>query len=395
LNQGEAQGWKELPYSGLHYISEETSMPKVRGVKGVRLRIRELPSGNKQQYLDIHEPGTGERKGRRWTEVVPFGLLTGNPLQDKEAKIRAEEFLKQRIAEREAGHTGNKTKEIRKSFLGHCEKLKEQQQNVNTRISWEGAIKHLEAFKGNVSFADLTPDFFKGFKSYLLRTAKLSPNSAKTNLARIKQAIHEAVKEGTMQRDPSATTSIKKQNKLPVHLTLEEVRKLNETPCPNEQVKAAFLFSCFTGLRYSDVDALTWDKIRDGFLEFSQQKTGDPERMPLSEEAQRILKQQETAKPSPNLRRTLQENAVFFMPTQPVVDKQLKAWAKAAKIDKRISFHKSRHTFATLGLSSGLDLYTVSKLLGHKNLATTQVYAKVIDEKKKQAVGMLPTLSRG
>jgi site-specific recombinase XerD len=374
-------------------------MPKVRGIKGLKLRIRELPSGSKQQYLDIHEPGNPEastleeRKGRRWTEVVPFGLLTGNPMQDKEAKIRAEEFLKQRIAEREAGHTGNKAKEVRKSFVSYCHKLKEQQQNENTKISWDSAIKHLETYaNGNVSFANLTPEFFKGFKSYLLKTAKLSPNSAKTNLARIKQAIHEAVKEGQMQRDPSATTSIKRQDRLPVHLSLEEVRKLSETPCPNEQVKAAFLFSCFSGLRYSDVDALTWDKIRDGFLEFSQQKTGDPERMPLSEEAQRILKQQENAKRSPNLRREPLKNQVFFMPTQPVVDKQLKAWAKAAEITKTISFHKARHSFATLSISSGVDLYTVSKLLGHKNLATTQVYAKVIDEKKKQAVGMLPTL---
>ena len=114
--------------------------------------------------------------------------------------------------------------------------------------------------------------------------------------------------------------------------------------------------------------------------------------MPLSKEAQRILKQQETAKPSPNLRRALLKNQVFFMPTQPVVDKQLKAWAKAAEIGKSISFHKSRHTFATLSLSSGIDLYTTSKLLGHKNLQTTQIYTKVIDEKKKQAVSMLPTI---
>lgn len=375
-------------------------MPKVRGIKGVRLRIRELPSGNKQQYLDIHEPGNPEaatpeeRKGRRWTEVVPYGLLVGNPIQDKEAKIRAEEFLRQRIAEREAGHTGNKSKEVRKSFVGYCEKLKMQQQNENTRISWSGAIKHLQTYAGgNVSFANLNPQFFRDFKTYLLKTAKLSPNSAKTNLARIKQALHEAMKEGQLQRDPSSTVSIKKQDKLPVHFSIEEVRKLSKTPCPNDQVKQAFLFSCFSGLRYSDVDHLTWDKIRDGFLEFSQQKTGDPERMPLSEEAKRILKQQENARPSPNLRREFLKNQVFFMPTQPVVDKQLKAWAKAAEIGKVISFHKSRHTFATLSLSSGVDLYTTSKLLGHKNLATTQVYAKVIDEKKQQAVGMLPTLN--
>jgi site-specific recombinase XerD len=132
--------------------------------------------------------------------------------------------------------------------------------------------------------------------------------------------------------------------------------------------------------------------IRDGYLEFSQRKTGDAERLPLSDEAKRILKRQEGAQPSPNLHRTFPENAVFFMPKQSVVDKQLKKWAKDAGITKTISFHKSRHTFAPLALSSGVDLYTTSKLLGHRNIQTTQIYAKVVDEKKKQAVAMLPTL---
>ena len=195
-----------------------------------------------------------------------------------------------------------------------------------------------------------------------------------------------------MAADPSVNITIMKKYKLPIHLALEEIRKLSNTSCANDQVKSAFLFSCFTGLRYSDVDALTWDNIRDGYIEFSQKKTGDAERLPLSDEARRILKRQEAAKPSPNLHRTFPENAVFFMPKQSVVDKQLKKWAKDAGITKTISFHKSRHTFATLALSSGVDLYTTSKLLGHRNIQTTQIYAKVVDEKKKQAVAMLPTL---
>jgi site-specific recombinase XerD len=70
----------------------------------------------------------------------------------------------------------------------------------------------------------------------------------------------------------------------------------------------------------------------------------------------------------------------------------IKAWVKKAGIDKAISFHTARHTFATLSLSSGADLYTVSKLLGHRNLATTQIYAKIIDTKKSEAVAMLPKI---
>jgi site-specific recombinase XerD len=80
------------------------------------------------------------------------------------------------------------------------------------------------------------------------------------------------------------------------------------------------------------------------------------------------------------------------LPRQSTIDKQLKAWAKAAEIKKSVSMHKARHTFATLSLASGIDIYTTSKLLGHKNLATTQIYAQVIDEKKKRAVDMLPKI---
>ena len=367
-------------------------MARVSRIKGVVLRVRELPSGNQQQYLDVH------RDGERWTETVPFGLLTGDRIQDKEARIRGEEYFKKRVAEFDNGHGVSAVKKNKESFIQYCEDLADKRLSENTKISWRNAIAHLKKFRNGdtLTFAQLNRELFEDYREYLLKEAKprLSPNSAQIYLARVKTALHQAVDEARLPRDPSAKVTIKKKDKLPVHLTLEEVQKLSETPCANEQVKAAFLFSCFTGLRYSDVDALTWDKIWDGHIEFSQRKTDAAERLPLSAEALRILKMQKNAVPSPNIRRVFPDNSVFFMPTQPVVDKQLKKWAKVAGISKVISFHKSRHTFATLSLTSGVDLYTTSKLLGHRNLQTTQIYAKVVDEKKRQAVLMLPTLRK-
>jgi integrase len=362
-------------------------MAKIKGVKGIRLRIRELPSGHKRQYLDIH------RNGTRSTEAVPFGTLTGNPLADKEAKIRADEYLKKRISDFESGFGTNRAKEAKKSFLEYCEKLGEQRTAKNTRTTWRNAVKHLRDYAGEgCSFANLDRKFFEGFKHYLTATAKLSPGAAWLYLAAIKTAVHRSVEEGIIERDPSKKITIKKRSSLPVHLEISEIRRLSKTPCPNEQVKSAFLFSCFSGLRYSDTDGLTWDALKDGYLEFRQRKTGEAERLPLSEEAQKILRKQKHARPSAHFRRTFPKGQVFFMPRQNVVNRQLKAWAKAAKIDKPISFHKSRHTFATLSLSSGVDLYTTSKLLGHKSLQMTAIYAKVIDQKKREAVALLPTL---
>lgn len=362
-------------------------MARIKGVKGIRLRVRVLPSGHKRQYLDIHEDG------KRRTEKVPGGMLTGNPLLDKAAKTRADEYLKQRIRDFDTRHGINRVKQARKSFLEYCEKLAEER-IPKTRATWCNTVKHLRDFAGDgCTFANLDRQFFEGLKHHL--TAKLSPGTAWLYFSVVKTAIHRAVDEGIIDRDPSAEVTIRRRNGLPVHLSLEEVRKLSETPCGNESVKAAFLFSCFTGLRYSDVKQLTWDKIRGGYLEFDQKKTGEAERMPLSEEAQRILDGQKGAGPSRYLSaRTFPKNQVFFLPSWAVMDGHIKAWAKAAGIEKPMSFHKSRHSFATLALAAGVDLYTVSKLMGHKSLAMTQVYAKVIDEKKKQAVGMLPTLKR-
>jgi len=84
---------------------------------------------------------------------------------------------------------------------------------------------------------------------------------------------------------------------------------------------------------------------------------------------------------------------VFTLPSRGKLDTMLKLWAGDAGLDKRISFHKARHTFATLAVSAGVDIYTLSKLLGHASGATTQIYAQVGDEHKKKAVEMLPTLS--
>jgi integrase len=355
----------------------------------VALRKRKRESGKTYVYLDIYAHGS------RKTELLR--ILTGDKFQDKETMKECQEVRNQRERDLFAGEHGVTRASKRKAnFIKYCEQLGEQRAAPNTRSQWLYATKHLREYAGEgCVFANLDEQFFKGFRDFLLKTKKLGPGSAGAYLAKIKTAIHSAIDEGIIPLDPSAKVKIRKPDRLPVHLSLEEVQKLSETACPNDQTKAAFLFSCFTGLRAGDVRKLTWDKIRDGYLEFSQEKTSEAVRLPLSEEALRILDDQKNAKPSPNLHGTLPQGTVFFMPSHGVTNKQLLIWARAAGIDKPISFHKSRHSFATLSLSSGIDLYTVSKLLGHKSLAATQIYAQVVDKKKKEAVGMLPTLKHG
>ena len=169
-------------------------------------------------------------------------------------------------------------------------------------------------------------------------------------------------------------------------LTIEEVKQLMATPCRYDIVKRAFLFSCFTGLRYSDIKSLLWSEIRkaaDGrtlFLEHPQVKTRKIVTVPLSEEALKWMPKQQKDK-----------EHVFhqLQITSTTVEVILGEWMKEAGIEKHITYHCSRHTAATMLLTLGADLYTVSKILGHSSIKMTEVYAKIVDKKKLETVNLV------
>jgi site-specific recombinase XerD len=139
-------------------------------------------------------------------------------------------------------------------------------------------------------------------------------------------------------------------------------------------------------LRISDVINLEWKNIKDNQIQFIQKKTSNIQYLPLSKTAQSILEKRKEKDVQ------AEDKTIFNLPNKVVCWEQIKNWVKAAKIEKRVSFHTARHTFATLSLTYGTDLYTVSKLLGHKDISTTQIYAKIIDKKLEEAVNNLPTL---
>ena len=356
-----------------------------RATMSVKLRKRALPSGKVQLYLDVYQSGS------RHTEALGM-YLNGDRESNKELMQLAQQIRTKRELELQADTNGLVPSFKRKtSFIAFYRALVEKKTSPNTRMSWNNALKHfIDCLGDAVTFANLSKEQLQKFKSYL--NNQVSVNSSQIYFARIKTALYQAVKDGIIPANPAAFITIKKEEHLPVYLTIEEVRALAAAPCANENVKTAFLFSCFTGMRYSDVVALTWKKVKGERVEFTQQKTKTPGFIPLSAEAKLILERQRNAEKSSRIEKVFHSGAVFFLPRQSVVDKQLKAWGRAAGIEKQMSFHKARHTFATLSLTAGVDIYTTSKLLGHKNLQTTQIYAQVIDEKKRQAVAMLPRI---
>ena len=144
-------------------------------------------------------------------------------------------------------------------------------------------------------------------------------------------------------------------------------------------MKRAFLFACYTGLRKSDVYSLKWKNVHDKCVSLRIKKTHDPVTIPLSATAMKYLGPREG-----------DDEFVFKAKSDRQASEDLLKWAKNAGVNKHVTFHVSRHTFATLALTYGADIYTVSKLLGHKNLATTQIYAKIVDKKKEEAVNLIP-----
>jgi integrase len=203
----------------------------------------------------------------------------------------------------------------------------------------------------------------------------------------VRAALREAYQNRLIKENPA--TRVKSVKSAETHrqfLTFEELQQLAKTSCELPILKKAFLFSALTGLRFSDVKALRWDNAKysesDGWsLQFTQKKTKGAEILPVSEQAIKMLGEKMNS-----------EIEIFdSLDYSAWNNLKLREWVMAAGITKKITFHCARHSFATLQLSMNTDIYTVSKLLGHRHLKTTEIYAKVIDKKKIEAVSKIPS----
>jgi integrase len=255
-------------------------------------------------------------------------------------------------------------------------------------INWQRTGDFLKQFAGDtLLFAQIDNRMAEEFKRFLLsapcggnRSGTISQNTAATYFSIFKAALKQAFVDGYLTVDLSAKIKgIQEQESRREYLTVEELNTLAATPCERDVLKRSALFSALTGLRHCDIQKLRWKEISmDGNqarLHFTQQKTKGVEYTPISEQALQLCGE----------RRGSEQLVFEDLPDPAWISKPLRRWVEAAGIKKRITYHCFRHTFATLQLSSGTDIYTVSKMLGHTNVKTTQIYAKVVDEKKNKA----------
>tara|TARA_R110000796_G_scaffold252631_3_gene389373 strand:- start:31749 stop:32570 length:822 start_codon:yes stop_codon:yes gene_type:complete len=254
---------------------------------------------------------------------------------------------------------------------------------------WFSSLFYLKAFTNEIlTFADLNEKFCNDYKYYLLNAKSrrsnqttLAQNTAHSYFNKFKATLKQAFKDGIVPFDLNGKIeSIKQADTKRVFLTLEELNKLVKAECPSPLLKKASIFSALTGLRFSDVSKLKWKEIvhingQGYFIQFQQKKTKSNEFLPIAEQAYEVLGQ-----PKESEQRVFE--GLNYSAHQ---NSQLIKWAMSAGIQKHLTFHSFRHTYATLQLQGGTDIYTVSKMLGHKDLKTTQIYAKIVDETKRTA----------
>ena len=374
----------------------------------MEIKIRQKPQRSTgktslvlEYYYGYTRDDEGRIKHRRKFETLEYYLYTDpkNKLERDHNKVNlemAEKVKAKRLLAEQNEQYGFAVKyKIRTNLVEYIKGLIEQRkESPGNWGNWDSALKHLVAYAGtNTTFEMVDKKFVEGFKTYLAKQAKtksgtaLSTNSQSSYFLKLKAALNQAVEDGIIPHSPAM--SVKPAHVEDVHreyLTFDELQRLAKTECPYPVLKDAFLFSCLTGMRWSDINKLTWAEVQefDGGtrIVFRQKKTKGLEYLDITDQAVRYMGQRGKA----------DERVFVGLKYSAWHNLALREWCLKAGITKHITFHCGRHTFAVLQLSLGTEIYTVSKLLGHRELKTTQVYAQIMDAKKREAVNRIPEL---
>ncbi|MDM1528887.1 site-specific integrase [Myroides odoratimimus] len=372
----------------------------------VILRERLLPSGKINLSIEYYK-GTilqpnGKRKTVRDYENLKL-FLHSEPKNASERKENKEKMAlaKQILAIREAEvyqgrYELKNSARGKKPFLDYFnEKTEEKSGSPKNYGNWTATMAHLKrCISPNTTFDDIDEKFVKRIRTYFDKEARtksdlpLSLNSKYSYFNKFKACLRSAFDEGYLALNyASKAKSFEQAESQREYLTFNELQQLVDTECKYEVLKRAFLFSCLTGLRWSDINTLTWYKIRDedhtSRVNFRQEKTDGVEYLYISKQARELLGE----------RKGNMDRVFIGLKYSAVYNNAIVLWCNKAGISKHITFHSARHTNAVLLLENGADIYTVSKRLGHREIRTTAIYAKIVDEKMKEASNLIPELN--
>ena len=377
--------------------------PSIKENEPIALRAKALKGGRQSLYLDYYVEGSKNHNHKY--EFLKLYLLPETSKENRELnKVTlqsAKAIQAQRLIERANGKANIRSKADSRiniiDYMRHFADLKAQYGQSKQRESTIlKVIKHIEIYNPNVTLSQIDKAYCLGFVRYLSTAKSFKEKENPNILSRytthnyynaLVAVLNNAVREELIETNPASKVSAEEKKMITptsnerTYLSLEELQSLIGTKCGNENVKRAFLFACYTGLRYSDIVTLQWEDIKKEGDRMSVQKTMIKTRqlitVPIGKAAASYLPPRKKG------------GKVFSLPLISSVSNSLKAWAKKAEIKKNVSFHISRHTFATSLLTKGADLYTVSKLLGHTDIAVTQVYAEIVNQKRVEAIKLL------
>lgn len=375
----------------------------------IKLRWKKLDGGKESAFLDYTIPGKPRKK--EYLRIYRGGDI--GKKDSREATRLASAICEKRLQEYKDGILGVEKDKCYKLYFPYYAILANADTHAdNTRLSWINAGECLKKYLAVIGkseddfvFADIDHEFCEGYLAWLKNdatslpkkwrgneeavTKKLKPSTVSTRFSIFKSSLDAAIKDGYLKDNPSIKCSMPKVEKVKKeYLSPEDLRKLMQTPYTNENTCRAFMFSCLTGLRISDVRAMKWEDVttHNGRtrITFRQIKTGGMVYLDISDIAVGYM----------GTRGELQDH-VFDVQKGTHMYESLRKWVANAGINKYITFHCGRHTAAVSMLTAGAEIYTVQRVLGHASLASTQVYADIIDAKKTSAVDMIASLVEG
>ena len=354
---------------------------------------------------DIWNPETGRADGRSENAVTvnrAIDELTREITNHYNHIKKSLGFVTAELVKNAVKGIGQKPVTLLALFREHNEEFKKRigvDRIKETYDSYQRSYKHLAAFvqekKGveDITLRSLDKVFYDDFEIFLQTDCKMKPKTVHEHLYRLKKMTMRAVSQGTLRRDPYCRLHPELPKRKSRHLKLEDLKTLMSTQIdkPNlQRVRDWFIFSTFTGLAYADLKRLSVNDItqaEDGswWIHIKRQKTDTPSVIKLLDVPLRIIEKYKHER---------QGDKVFNLYTREYLIRLTRELGE--EYGFYLTFHKARHNFGThMTLSLGVPLETVSKMMGHTNITTTQIYAQVTDKKVDEDMKRLKEVTAG
>ena len=265
--------------------------------------------------------------------------------------------------------------------IGYFQTRTGRDRSFSTLKKHESVRKHLESFilkttgQKDILFADLDENFINGFCKYITEDCGLSQSTAWVYQIPLKHLAAVALSRGLIKSNPFAMFHISPDVKERSFLTESELRKMMDISLKGRVINLArdlFVLSCWTGLSFVDMKNLTKDRLvehkNELWIVSRRKKTNKPFQTKVLEPAADIIKK---------YRKKNKGSYCFKIGCYNYLNTKLKEIAKLCGINKRLSFHCARHTFATMAINNGMSIESVSQILGHSSIKTTQIYTRI------------------